>query len=1017
MSDLFGQYRSQQTIGLQRIDSTKYPDTNKDFEANIRRLNGFVDYISQYLQQMQKGVDQANQDPITRLRDFAMDLGVLLGGGQLLYGIDLGDLQYYLPALGALFGFDSDQPFPLNLFYAAEHFLLGYIVPLDSFGFVIQDIINEWAAALGINEEYMAALNELLDELNAVGANLWDIIHTLLKIFDIFGVIFSEETGTDLFANIWHVISTLLGGLSLSDFGEITDPLFEAIAPWVHDLSIIVGWVNDILKAFANGEEGVIDGILNFAAIFSGLDLLGTTDPLGDFVEWISNILSVSLSGIIDILGKVIPIGALTDETMSVIWEGGFDTADTIPTGFGFTWDGTDGETTPYGCAVATGNTTTKAIYSNVFDVSPNQILRWRVAAKYSGVSNSGADAVLLELIPYNSANVAGAAVKVAGFQPSGTVADWSTVITGDYTVPMSGWKKAAARITVTSLINTGTLKFDNASVSRVQKIAQEWVEGLIDALANIIDWIENLVDRLLDAIGLTGTGGLLEKIEDLASGIGDWLLGTEDTASGLSNLIDDLLTVPNTVLGALHDVVYDTGQTIGDVFANADDAIADVFDDVRDGWTQFWNGIFKTPSDTTLRTAAQVQEAATSISVAVDSVTSNTETLASTILIPRTKSLWESKWPQDDVAFPVFNIDGYTAPTLGRLYLVPITASVDREYQSLKFAIQGTSMTNCYVGVYTIDTATGQADLISNLGDVKSQLSGATEQQSLALPDSISASKGQTYYIGILQVGGTAANMKRSSLTDTMTDYPTSYPQFFGNIVTGTLSSLPSTIAASSITSSVRFWGALGYGISPPAPPNQYFADSYNRANGPLGSNYIARKNYNVGLVISSNTVTCGDTGSGVSSLVPKFTTNNQGVRVTLAESMSSPGDLVGIFLRASSSMMVGVMTGGSGSTKVPRIITCPGFDIGNNTFSNCTIRATSSNPFPGTPVASYMLQLEAVGNVYTVKWTNGGSGLVTFSWTDSGGIVPIGAGQREAAIATDGLSGALDNFEMYDI
>jgi len=185
---LMGGYESQTTRQLAQINSTKYPDTNKDFEANITRLNTFVDYIAQYLQVMQKGVDQANQDAIGRVRDLAADLMVLLGGGQLLYGIDLGDLQYFLPALGAIFGFDSSKPLPVSLFEMAERFFLGYVVPLDAFAVVIIDIINGWATALGLDPDFVAALNEVMNELVLLGTNIGDILTALWNLLDIFGL-------------------------------------------------------------------------------------------------------------------------------------------------------------------------------------------------------------------------------------------------------------------------------------------------------------------------------------------------------------------------------------------------------------------------------------------------------------------------------------------------------------------------------------------------------------------------------------------------------------------------------------------------------------------------------------------------------------------------------------------------------------------------------------------------------------------------------------------------------------
>jgi len=122
-------YQSPETRALASIDSTKYPDTNKDFEANIIRLNQFVDYIAQYLQVMQKGIDNNNKDVLGQIQGVIGNLITLLGGGELLWGIDLGDLQYFLPAIGALLGFDGTTPFPINLFNAAEHFFLGYVVP------------------------------------------------------------------------------------------------------------------------------------------------------------------------------------------------------------------------------------------------------------------------------------------------------------------------------------------------------------------------------------------------------------------------------------------------------------------------------------------------------------------------------------------------------------------------------------------------------------------------------------------------------------------------------------------------------------------------------------------------------------------------------------------------------------------------------------------------------------------------------------------------------------------------
>jgi hypothetical protein len=295
VTDLFGSYRSQTTRGLQQINSTKYPDTNKDFEKNIQRLNQFVDYISQYLQTMQKGVDEANQDPISKMRSTITDLAVLLGGGELLYGINLGDLQYYLPALGAMFGFDSAQPFPLNLLYAAEHFFLGYIVPLDSWAPAIEDIIDSWAIAFGIPADFVASLHDVLDALQSITSDYLGLFNALWGILTIFDTLPGVDQGP--FADLWHAISTLLGGANLSSLGALADPIFHGLAPWIEELANLLSLFDQVLQAFTGGIVD-ITGIVNLGNMFTPyINLLsGFTTPAA---AWTSVFTSALTAGVI----------------------------------------------------------------------------------------------------------------------------------------------------------------------------------------------------------------------------------------------------------------------------------------------------------------------------------------------------------------------------------------------------------------------------------------------------------------------------------------------------------------------------------------------------------------------------------------------------------------------------------------------------------------------------------------------------------------------------------------------
>lgn len=324
---------------------------------------------------------------------------------------------------------------------------------------------------------------------------------------------------------ILQMIGALLG------IGEQDFPLSAFESAW-HMLSTYI---------FPSAQfEDVINALID-SAIGGILDLFGEVPIAGEALQQLAAvILSVrDFFSSFDLSHLVISISQLADQSPTVIWEGGFDAATTIPDGFGFTWDGSSGETSPFGCAMATGNSTEKAIFSNIFEVAPKQVFDFRTAVWFSNASNSGSDAVVIELVPYDENNVVGTPVKIAGISPSANSSGWVT-LQGNYTIPNSGWSKAVARIRVTNKLTAGTIKFDNAIVTRTQKILQEWVSGLAQALGDIVDWIENLVDELLDAIGLGGgVGGLFDKIQDLATGIGEWLLDTEDVSAGLANLFD----------------------------------------------------------------------------------------------------------------------------------------------------------------------------------------------------------------------------------------------------------------------------------------------------------------------------------------------------------------------------------------------------------------------------------------------------------------------------------------------
>lgn len=599
MTDLFGNYKSQSTLQLQRIDSSKYPDTNKDFEANVRRLNGFVDYISGYLQQMQKGVDQANTDPITQIRNFATDLGQLLGGGELLYGINLGDLQYLLPALGAMFGFDTSQPFPLNLLYAAEHFLLGYIIPLDSWAFAIEDIIDGWAVALGLDPDFIAAIHELLETIQEVTNDLGGLLNDILGLFGIFDI--SDSFGP--FGEIWHSITQLLGSFDLQDLGNLTDPILSALAPWVHTVAQFIDWLDQIIKSFSGGLTN-LQGILNFSSLFTPIiDFMsGLFDPNHAW-ESIVNLVLLPLNlligpdspfaalNIFGLLGinnlPLLPISHLSDTaTANLLVEPGFNNSGVFSPGTGWSWDNSTGHTTTGSMRTTAGGAGhDRRLDSIPVPVAEGQHISVAVWVFWTLiVYSSTTTPIRLYILPYSNGVLQTPVVIAAPVSPATSTVSWQQ-LTGTYTVP-AGIDDIKLSFQVPGNMTSGSVWFDDADLHKTGSIPQSWITNLLDSLGGLGDFIQNVVDAVLSGIrGFPVIGGFIaDIIEDLigwhddtdatAAQASDAFLGVqatqniiESTTTGVPTTTATDTTVQNALTGQTA-VIVNQGATIEAILA-----------------------------------------------------------------------------------------------------------------------------------------------------------------------------------------------------------------------------------------------------------------------------------------------------------------------------------------------------------------------------------------------------------------------------------------------------------------
>ena len=235
------EHESKEARTLKAIQSKNYPDTNKDFVKNISRLNSSVDYISSYMNVMQKGIDDANKNIIEQLQGILQDIWVLFAGGEPT-GFDIGDVKYIFMALGALFGF-SGRPFPYNVFDMVTHLFDNFLSLIPQFTDVIFDTIFAWADALGVDPEFTGILRDAYDKA----------IEALNKGNNII----------EALAGFGGGIADMMGGIAGYIFTEFIQPIIDFIS-----------------RAIGGGIGGAISTIMtNIGRIFglaSGADSKAT---------------------------------------------------------------------------------------------------------------------------------------------------------------------------------------------------------------------------------------------------------------------------------------------------------------------------------------------------------------------------------------------------------------------------------------------------------------------------------------------------------------------------------------------------------------------------------------------------------------------------------------------------------------------------------------------------------------------------------------------------------------------
>lgn len=480
----------------------------------------------------------------------------------------------------------------------------------------------------------------------------------------------------------------------------------------------------------------------------------------------------------------------------------GFDTDASIRDNEEVEWDGTFGRTRPGSMKVVADGTTHTAI-SNPLRVVASRTVNVEIWTYYVGVTaNPGTTPIRLSvaafdapvidggppvwvadtLIPAPSiASPAGNSSAVAG-----NVGGWVKIV-GSYTVP-AGVDRVVNKVQVTEDCLSGTVHFDDGSRKRAGLLPKEYVEGLLadlaahaakiqatlnkgwEALTGLPAAVDKTVDDLkaaLQNIPQANVAGLAAALasagQDIRDAIVNAITGGSGTGHSTGDVIAALLNIPQHLINGLEDDLADAG-----------DAIADVWDDVRDTWNKVVGGYRRTT--VTGQTSTDVEEVMISVGQEILVAQESTITLANQANAPRNVPFWVSPNRFEEVSFPRallqpvpsigsggsgttgtgsgltvldanWNAEesdavrnhthstpshshalSYVKPTFtipdGTLALTAITMTQDRLVNVSRFLAGGGTppSTALYIGLYAIDPATGTMTLVYDYGDQKGQ-------------------------------------------------------------------------------------------------------------------------------------------------------------------------------------------------------------------------------------------------------------------------------------------------------
>lgn len=549
-----------------------------------------------------------------------------------------------------------------------------------------------------------------------------------------------SQVDTDTFANAEELAKYLAKGADLGPLQGFINALLKtlqgdltAIPTWLSEQS--ADWLDDFEDWAMNLGANWEDLVSVFEGTYSGDNVALQT------LQAAVNTLRSLAGGLIDLarLPKV-SLSSLTLTQPNLLLDPHFGSIEGEDS---WSWDESVGRTDP-GSAKTTGSGTRRVLTSNSVQSDDDQEYSAKVYVRWSGVSATAGPAFQLVASSYSGNTKLSDQVLGTVTSPAAS-AEW-TELTNEFTTP-AGTDAVRLYLEVTTNVTAGQVWFDDGELRRTAtSLPLDWIKDLVPQLSGLWDSLTSLVNNALSALGITGSGSLIDRILDLADELGDMLGGIEDGAANFTNLLDTLLHNPTSLLGALPQSLI-TGLTTG-------------LDQIK-GWilsviNQILSGIRKVPVvggqiadrlEDLLDDVTGLQDTVTTTTVVATTAQAQVIDLAAKLQALQVTQQWVSLSTSDIASFPrvllglgvadssesITNAMPTLLPGKGTLGIIPLV--VDRycrpRYLKLITGASGWSLFSIdywYVGLYKYDPNTGNINKIFDGGDQKSAISSASK-------------------------------------------------------------------------------------------------------------------------------------------------------------------------------------------------------------------------------------------------------------------------------------------------